>query len=98
MPREPGCSIQTLDKPPGRSFLDLGTIQLGGRVPKEADVLALVNQKACEMGADAIIIKHLEEQRSRDGVNYEITVDVLSSSGIAASSLRAQKPLPMPSE
>jgi hypothetical protein len=95
--REPGCSIQTLDKRPG-SFRDLGTIQLAGSVPKEADVFALINQKACEMGAEAIVIRHLEEHRGRDGVNYEVTVNALSSSGVAASATTTQEPSPMPSQ
>jgi hypothetical protein len=71
--RGSGCSVKTLDHPPGADMRELGAVQLAGVVPNAADVIALVDQKACEMGAEAVLIAQIQEQSAGDGVHYNVT-------------------------
>jgi len=66
--------VETLNRPSEKHARELGTIQLAGKLPSEAYIFALINHKACEMGANAIMIKHLEEQRGAGGIDYQATV------------------------
>jgi hypothetical protein len=76
-PRAAGCSLQTLEQTPSAIFRDLGSIELAGSVPAGKDVLMAVDQKACETGADAILVKQREERLTGDHVDYHIIAEAL---------------------
>jgi hypothetical protein len=76
-PRAAGCSLQTLEQTPSAIFRDLGSIELVGSVPAGKDVLMAVDQKACETGADAILVKQREERLNGDHVDYHVIAEAL---------------------
>jgi hypothetical protein len=68
-----GCSVKILAEPPYDGAPALGMIHLAGRVSQEGEVIRLVNQKACDIGADAVFVRQIQ-QRSTDGkIDYEIS-------------------------
>lgn len=87
-PKGLGCAPQTLDKMPSEGFRDLGTIRLAGTVPSRQDVIKLVDQKACQMGADAIYFQQMRQDSARGKVNYQVVAEVFvrSDSGAAGTS------------
>jgi hypothetical protein len=55
-PRPAGCGLEVLQKPPTRPYYPLGEIESHvTSVPPEG-ALSVVKPKACELGADAIIV------------------------------------------
>jgi hypothetical protein len=71
--RKPGCSIRILAEAPHEGARKLSTIRLAGRVPSEVEVIALVEQKACELGADAIFVRQIQQQSAAGQIDYQIT-------------------------
>ena len=102
-PRAAGCPLQTLDQTPSAIIRDLGSIELAGSVPAGKDVLAAVDQKACESGADAIVVKQREERSAGDRVEYHIVAEALllhrpapAEQPAAEASATAEAPSPGP--
>jgi hypothetical protein len=55
--KQPGCGLEVLQKPPARPYDTLGEIESHvTNVPPEG-ALSVVKPKACELGADAIIVE-----------------------------------------
>ena len=69
---KPGCSIKVLADPPLNGAVSLGAIHLSGQVRREADVLKLVDQKACDMKANAIFVREIRQQTTGVRIDYEI--------------------------
>jgi hypothetical protein len=83
-PHPGGCPIQTYDQMPAAVIRDLGSIELAGSVPAGGDILAAVDQKACESGADAIVIAKQEERKLADRIEYHVIAEAIMTHPPAA--------------
>jgi hypothetical protein len=54
--KQPGCGLEVLQKPPNRPYETLGEIESHVTSVPPQGALAVVKPKACELGADAIIV------------------------------------------
>ncbi len=79
------CAVIVLAEPPGEGAVSVGTIHLSGRVSKEADVITSVDRKACEMSANAIFVRQIQQRSTAGQIDYEITAAAYAVSGLAAS-------------
>jgi len=70
------CSIRILAEPPIDGVRSLGTIHLVGHVSREGEIINLVDQKACQMGADAIFVREIQQRSVRGEIDYEIRAAV----------------------
>jgi hypothetical protein len=70
------CSIRILAEPPLDGVRSLGTIHLAGHVSREGEIINLVDQKACKMGADAIFVREIQQRSVRGQIDYEIRAAV----------------------
>lgn len=76
-PHPVGCPLRTFDEMPATVLRDLGSIELAGSVPVGSDILAAVDQKACESGADAIVITKQEERKLVDRIEYHVIAEAI---------------------
>ena len=71
--KPPGCDMPVLRTPPLNEYREVAIIEgLGNRFVEEKDVLPLVLAKACETGADAIVINDSRAQTSENMTGYYI--------------------------
>lgn len=84
-PKSQRCSVMVLAEPPGKGAVSVGTIHLAGRVSKEADVIMAVDRKACEMSANAIFVRQIQQRSTAGQIDYEIIAAAYAVSGLAAS-------------
>jgi len=71
--KPPNCDIKVLRHDPLADYRKVGIIEATGSVyANESDILPLVKRKACESGADAIIILTSKSQTTEDLVGYYI--------------------------
>jgi len=54
--KPPGCGLEVLQKPPARPYDTLGEIESHVTVVPPEGAVSVVKPKACELGADAIIV------------------------------------------
>jgi hypothetical protein len=54
--RPSGCAIETLAALPTQPYRELGTIEISAADPNRHDTRVLIDQHACAMGADAVLI------------------------------------------
>lgn len=67
------CDMPVLRAPPAGKYRQVAIIEGKGNVfAKEAEVMPTVVQKACEAGADAIIINESRSQTTEDSTGYYI--------------------------
>lgn len=65
------CDMPVLRNPPAENYRQVAIIEGRANVfAKEADVMPMVVQKACEAGADAIIVKDSRSQTSENYTGY----------------------------
>src|SRR5713101_1519320 len=80
-PKDPDCELKQLDSIPSSGARDLGIIRLSGGVSdsslKADDALKFVHQRACEMGADAIMIEQ-KKQGEGDSAQYQIIAHAIA--------------------
>jgi hypothetical protein len=71
--RAPDCSMPVLRREPLSDFRKVAIVEgLGSVYASEADVLPAVQRKACETGADAIVILTSKSQTSEGMTGYYI--------------------------
>ena len=85
-PHPPDCPLQTFDRMPAGVIRDLGSIDLAGSVPVGTDIFIAVNQKACESGADAIVVAQREQRNLADKTEYRIVAEAILMHANAGSS------------
>jgi hypothetical protein len=56
-PRPPDCPIETLSAMPQQPYREVGDIQISNADPAQHDTRTIINQHACAMGADAVVIR-----------------------------------------
>ncbi|HVN90238.1 MAG TPA: hypothetical protein VMT61_10530 [Candidatus Binataceae bacterium] len=76
-PRPAGCSLQIFDRIPAGVVRDLGSIDLAGSVPAGTDIFVAVNQKACESGADGLVVSQREQRNLADRTEYHIIAEAI---------------------
>jgi hypothetical protein len=80
-PRNADCELEQLNSIPSSGARDLGIIRLSGGVSdsslKADDALKFVHQRACEMGADAIMIEQ-KQQGQGDSAQYHIVAHAIA--------------------
>lgn len=71
--KPPGCNMPVLRANPLADYREVAIIEgLGNRFVEEKDVLPMVIAKACETGADAIIVTDSRAQTSENMTGYYI--------------------------
>ena len=71
--KPPDCNLPVLRSAPLIEYREVAIIEgLGNRFVSESDVLPLVVSKACETGADAIVVKESRAQTSENMTGYYI--------------------------
>jgi hypothetical protein len=71
--RPPDCSMPVLRHEPLTDFRKVAIVEaMGNRFASEADVLPAVQRKACETGADAIVVLTSKAQTTEDATGYYI--------------------------
>ena len=55
-PRPKGCSLEFLHKAPGRPYQEIADLESHVTSPPPAGALEVLRDKACELGADAVIV------------------------------------------
>ena len=71
--KPPDCDMPVLRHEPLRDFRKVAIVEaLGNRYASEAEVLPSVQRKACETGADAIVILTSKSQTSEGMTGYYI--------------------------
>jgi hypothetical protein len=71
--KPPDCNMPVLRHEPLRDFRKVAIVEaLGNRFASEADVLPAVQRKACETGADAIVVLTSKAQTSESATGYYI--------------------------
>ncbi len=71
--KPPNCDIKILRHEPLGEYRKVGIIEAEGNVyASEADVLPAVKRKACETGADAVVILTSKSQTTENLVGYYI--------------------------
>ena len=80
-PKDPDCQLKHFNSIPSSGARDLGIIRVSGGVSdsslKADDALKFVNQRACEMGADAIMIEQ-KKQGEGDSAQYQIIAHAIA--------------------
>ena len=56
-PKPKGCSVEFLKKEPGRTYQELAELESHVTSPPREGALEVLRDKACELGADAVIVK-----------------------------------------
>ncbi|HEV2171521.1 MAG TPA: hypothetical protein VGR40_11260 [Candidatus Binatus sp.] len=71
--KPPDCNMPVLRHEPLRDFRKVAIVEaLGNRYATEADILPAVQRKACETGADAIVVLTSTAQTSESATGYVI--------------------------
>jgi hypothetical protein len=71
--KPPDCNMPVLRHEPLREFRKVAIVEaMGSRYASEADVLPAVQRKACETGADAIVVLTSRAQTTEDATGYYI--------------------------
>ncbi len=71
--KPPDCDMPVLRHEPLRDFRKVAIVEaLGNRFATEAEVLPAVQRKACETGADAIVINTSTAQTTESATGYYI--------------------------
>src|SRR5271156_2926369 len=71
--KPPDCNMPVLRHEPLRDYRKVAIVEaLGNRHDVEADVLPAVKRKACETGADAIVVTESRAQTTEDATGYYI--------------------------
>ena len=71
--KPPDCNMPVLRREPLTDFRRVAIVEaLGNRFASEADVLPAVQRKACETGADAIVVLTSRAQTSESSTGYYI--------------------------
>jgi hypothetical protein len=71
--KPPDCDMPVLRHEPLRDFRKVAIVEgLGNVYASEADVLPAVQRKACETGADAIVVNTSRAQTSESATGYYI--------------------------
>lgn len=71
--KPPDCNMPVLRHEPLNDFRKVAIVEaLGNRFASEADVLPAVQRRACETGADAIVVLTSRAQTSEDATGYYI--------------------------
>jgi hypothetical protein len=71
--KPPDCDMPVLRSPPLQDYREVAIIEgVGNTFLSEADVLPVVKRKACETGADAIVITGSKSQTSEGLVGYYV--------------------------
>jgi hypothetical protein len=71
--KPPDCNMPVLRHEPLRDFRKVAIVEaLGNRFSDESDVLPAVQRKACETGADAIVVLTSRAQTTEDATGYYI--------------------------
>jgi len=71
--KPPDCNMPVLRHEPLTDYRKVAIVEaLGNRFASEADVLPAVQRKACETGADAIVILTSKAQTTEDSTGYYI--------------------------
>ncbi len=71
--KPPDCNMPVLRHEPLTVFRKVAIVEaLGNRFATESDVLPAVQRKACETGADAIVILTSKGQTTEDATGYYI--------------------------
>jgi hypothetical protein len=69
--KPPDCNMPVLRYEPLRDFRKVAIVEaLGNRYATEADILPAVQRKACETGADAIVVLTSKAQTSESATGY----------------------------
>ncbi|HUY27159.1 MAG TPA: hypothetical protein VMV27_07030 [Candidatus Binataceae bacterium] len=76
--KPPGCDIPILRHEPLTEYRKVGLVEGTGSVyDSEADVLPVVKRKACESGADAIVILTSKSQTTEGLVGYYLDAEAI---------------------
>jgi hypothetical protein len=71
--KPPDCNMPVLRHEPLTDYRKVAIVEaLGNRFATEAEVLPAVQRKACETGADAIVVLTSKAQTSEDATGYYI--------------------------
>jgi hypothetical protein len=71
--KPPDCNMPVLRHKPLTDFREVAIVEaMGNRFASEADVLPAVQRKACETGADAIVVLTSKGQTTEDATGYYI--------------------------
>lgn len=76
-PRPSGCAIETLTAMPSQPYRELGAIEVPGGDLNRRNTLLMIDQNACAMGADAIVVGGAQAH-SRSGA-LEVTAIAYAS-------------------
>ncbi len=72
------CSMPVLRKPPPQNYREVAIIEGKANVfASESDVMPMVVQKACEAGADAVIITESRSQTSENYTGYYVNAEAI---------------------
>lgn len=63
--RPTDCAIETIAALPTQSYRELGTIEISTADPARHDTRVIINQHACAMGADAVLMNPASSQGGR---------------------------------
>ncbi|MGC1341049.1 MAG: hypothetical protein WA854_01910 [Candidatus Binataceae bacterium] len=76
--KPPGCDIPVLRHEPLAQYRKVGLVEARGSVyDSESDVMPAVKRKACESGADAIVILTSKSQTTEGLVGYYIDAEAI---------------------
>jgi hypothetical protein len=76
--KPPDCDMPVLRHTPLTTFREVGLVEATGSVyATEAEVLPVVKRKACESGADAIVILTSKSQTTEGLVGYYIDAEAI---------------------
>jgi hypothetical protein len=71
--RPPGCDLQVLRVLPSQPYREVAIIEgVASVYAHEKDLLPAIEAKACESGADAMVVKDSKSQTSENMVGYYI--------------------------
>ena len=57
------CAVQVLHAKPAGKAREVGTLSVDGAPAQDKDILSLVRHRACEAGANAVLIKSMDKRR-----------------------------------
>jgi len=91
--KPPDCNMPVLRREPLTDFRKVAIVEaLGNTFASESDVLPAVQRKACETGADAIVITESRAQTTEDATGYYInSVAIVYGKGNPAAAGTAYK-------
>jgi hypothetical protein len=71
--KPPDCNMPVLRNKPLTDFREVAIVEgMGNRFASESDVLPAVQRKACETGADALVVLTSRAQTTEDATGYYI--------------------------